>query len=437
LQRTIISASRSSVMVRIPAETIWTFIKGVPLRYLIGAGAQQGSPDVITEITDLPPSEDVFLQQPIRIVSGPLGPVYTLRCLFRLRQLWGRTGGTEMKRSLLLAISVVALTATSQQIMAADLDAAVPRGRGPAAERAPARERAVRPAPQRTAASQSAASSSSFTGSQAGGFGGGNAGGGSFADPIAFCGEFFPSSSQSLSSSQSCPAVPVAYDFRRRIQGFGGGYYSYSIPLFGWAVIGIQGEIAAGNIRASNTFVESHPTFGGSFVTTSQYSSDFSVGTNGSALIKFGVPIPFGLGTGPGIVTKDGISPNPYSMNSTMQIYGVVGATVARISGSYSYYATQCPAFRPCFNPETAAGNLAFNETRTGVAAGVGIDWIVSPGFVLGIEYRYTGYGNISKDVPLFVTTPGCVGSGCTSSVHIEFNHLRTNDVRVKLGAAF
>src|SRR5436853_7252237 len=95
-----------------------------------------------------------------------------------LGQIIGKPGGLTMKRTLFLAVSILSLTATSQQLIAAESETAAPQERAaPAAqrERAPARERAARTAParqaapQRTAAAQSQASS--FTGSQAGGFG--------------------------------------------------------------------------------------------------------------------------------------------------------------------------------------------------------------------------------------------------------------------------
>ena len=94
-----------------------------------------------------------------------------------------------MKRSLFLAVSVIALTAVADQLLAAESETPAPSERAAPAAReraAPARQRArPAPTPQRQAAAQP---SSSFTGTQAGGFGGGNAGGGGFADPF-FCGK--------------------------------------------------------------------------------------------------------------------------------------------------------------------------------------------------------------------------------------------------------
>ena len=91
-----------------------------------------------------------------------------------------------MKRSLFLAVSVIALTAVSDQLWAAGAETPAPSEQAaPAARRAAPQRARPAPTPQRQAAQSQ---SSSFTGTQAGGFGGGNAGGGGFADP-SFCGD--------------------------------------------------------------------------------------------------------------------------------------------------------------------------------------------------------------------------------------------------------
>src|SRR6516165_8532706 len=89
-------------------------------------------------------------------------------------------GGIAMKRSVVLAIGALALTAVADPLFAAETEMAAPRA-APSARRAQPVQRA---APARQVAAPQATQTSSFTGAQAGGFGGGNAGGGSFADPI-------------------------------------------------------------------------------------------------------------------------------------------------------------------------------------------------------------------------------------------------------------
>jgi len=353
-----------------------------------------------------------------------------------------------MKRNLFLAVSVLALAAVSKPLFAAEAETPAPSERAaPAAERerAPARERAARqrvPA-QRQAAAQSS-QTSSYTGSQAGGFGGGNVGGGSFADPVNLCQGGLNAvsssqsiSSQSISSQPSCPGVPYNYSASHTVQGQGGGFYSYSIPLFGWAVIGVQGEVAAGSIRTSNTQSNTHLTsfpFGpdsSNRATTETYSSSFNQGTNGSVLFKFGVPISIPLMLGnPG----PGIRSNPYSTSQSILIYGLVGTTFARIDGSYAYAGTNCLNGLNCTN---AYGALNWSQTRTGVAGGVGVEWALMRGVNLKLEYRYTSYGSFSQDVPVAVTmvngVAGC-SLNCATTAHISISNLNNQTVRLGVG---
>ena len=305
-----------------------------------------------------------------------------------------------------MAISVLALTAAAEPLLAAEGETAAPREQAaPARERAAPSARRTQPArqqPQRQATQSQASQSSSYTGTQAGGFGGGNAGGGGFADPVNLCQSGLNSGGQF--GSPPCSGVPYVYSASHRIQGTGGGFVSYSIPLFGWAVIGVQGEVAAGRISQSNTFTNTHidTTFPLSRTTTETYTSSFNMGTNGSVLVKFGVPVNVSRLVG---------SPYP----QTVLLYGVVGTTTARIDGTYSYSGINCPNFGPCVDATSAYGALNWSQTRTGGAYGVGVEWAFMPGVNLRVEYRYTSFGSISQNAPIAVNmlagTPGCVGA--------------------------
>src|SRR3954451_11168247 len=271
-----------------------------------------------------------------------------------------------MNRSAVLAISVLALTAAAEPLLAAEGETAAPREQAaPARERAAPSARRTQPArqqPQRQATQTT--SNSSFTGSQAGGFGGGNVGGGGFADPVALCqgGLNSVSSSSGLPPFLTCSGVPYVYSASHRVQGSGGGFYSYSVPLFGWAVIGVQGEIVGQRVNSSSTQSNTHPdpTFPGPLgrTTSETYTSNFNIGTNGSVLVKFGVPVNISRLTG-----------SPY--NQTVLIYGLVGPTWARIDGSYTYTGINCPAIGPCFAPTTAYGALNWSQTKTGIGVGI------------------------------------------------------------------
>src|SRR5439155_5419618 len=98
-----------------------------------------------------------------------------------------------------------------------------------------------------------------------------------------------------------------------------------------------QGEVAVGSIRSSSAQSNTHPTFfpfgpdSGNRFTTETYSSSFNQGTNGSILVKFGVPVSIPL------ALEKSISKDPVSINSTILIYGLVGTTFAKVEGSYIY----------------------------------------------------------------------------------------------------
>jgi opacity protein-like surface antigen len=342
-----------------------------------------------------------------------------------------------MKRTLLLAISVMALTAASQPLFAAEAETPAPRERAPAAarERAPAAQRQARPAQ----AAPSQTSTSSFTGSQAGGFGGGNVGGGSFADPIPLCHDTF-----GPTTPFPCPAVPYNYSASHRVNGTGGAFYSYSIPLFGWAVIGLQGEVAFGSIRSSSTQSNTHidPTLTGNF-TAETYSSSFNQSTNGSVLVKIGVPVSIPLGAPLGVISKD---PYPLSTSSKVMIYGIVGPTFAKVESDYTYTGSNFGSGSGCLVAFTscatnAYGTAHFSQTRTGIAGGIGAEWAFMPGVNLRLEYRYTAFGDISQDVPVALVPAGggaCpVGSICATTAHIDIKNLNFQTVRLGVGFGF
>ena len=53
---------------------------------------------------------------------------------------------------------------------------------------------------------------------------------------------------------------------------------------------------------------------------------------------------------------------------------------------------------------------------------------------------RYTGFGNISQDVPITVASLNgspCSGSFCNSTAHIDITNLHFQTVRVAVGLSF
>ncbi len=341
-----------------------------------------------------------------------------------------------MKRTLLGAIGILAFTAVSQPLFAADSE--TPAGRetaAPAADRTPARQRQARPAQEptrQTYQTSQQTTQQSWSGSQVGGFGGGNVGGGGFADPVNLCHQGLDLGFGNI----PCAGVPYNYSSPHGARASGGGFYSYSIPVLGWAVIGVQGEIVGQRVNSSSTQSNTHNDL--SFcssgspcgrVTSETYSSNFNIGANGSVLVKFGVPLHIPL------------LGSQYNTSQTVLIYGLVGPTWARIDGSYTYTGVNYCATPSCgsFSPTTASGALNWSQTKTGIGAGVGAEWAFMPGVNLRLEYRYTSFGSISQDVPLGVGqvlgTSGCTSStSCVSTAHIDISKLSFQSVRFGVG---
>jgi hypothetical protein len=297
-----------------------------------------------------------------------------------------------MKRSLLLAISVLALTAVSQPLFAAEAETPAPRERA-----APARERQAAPARQRAAPQQAAQSGqSSWTGSQAGGFGGGNAGGGSFADPPC----------QSTAGLNSLGCVPTGLRFSlAHTGGTGGAVYQYLFPFGNYFVAGVLLDIAASNSTASSSFSTVHPDAGPGSMTAENFYGSVRQGTNGSVRLKFGVPLNTVFG-------------------NTL-VYFTAGTVVSKIDTNYTYSASSvvtggvgvgCAFFNPACATSSFA-NYSSSRTQTGFAGGGGVDIKLpgfGPGVVLRLDYTVNAFGSYSQTANIATTT--VLGAGCIPS---------------------
>jgi opacity protein-like surface antigen len=368
--------------------------------------------------------------------------------------------------SLFSAVSVLALTLGSQALFAAEREvpaaeqpAAAPERAAPARERAapareraaPARERAApsarrtapareRAQPTRTTSTQS--SSTSWTGSQAGGFGGGNASAGGFSDPVIHqCapavitfGSFGPSPAYATCS----PGVP--FSFSNSKGGFtGGGFIAQNMQI-GNMVVGIEGDIAGKSIETSYvqpsaTTVAYGPTPSGGF------SFGFSTPTaTRTDLISGSVR----QGTDGSIRPRIGILLTPWSL-----LYLTGGIAFEHISASYTYFSTTTYTnlfvsgfAAPQGAVDTLAGSGSVDKTLTGGTVGAGYEVAIAYGLKLRLEYRWTGFGGLSFDVPLART---CTGLGCgqvaaapaSTSAHIDVGNVQFHTFRAGVGFGF
>ena len=143
---------------------------------------------------------------------------------------------------------------------------------------------------------------------------------------------------------------------------------------FGDLVVGIESDLAWK--RATTSFVQSgitplyvHETFTGSM----------TQGWDGSLRGRLGI-----------------------LLAPSLLAYGTAGLAFGNVSGSFSYnaqYGYDCWA-------ASVTGAKSWSDTRLGYTAGGGLEVDLGMGLKARIEYRFTDFGHISKDVPL--TSTGC-----------------------------
>jgi hypothetical protein len=319
-----------------------------------------------------------------------------------------------MKRSVVLAIGALALTAIADPLFAAETEMAAPRA-APSARRA----QPQRAAPQRQAPQQQASQTNSFTGAQAGGFGGGNAGGGGFADPIC--------ETRSGGLNIGCTAPSFNHGLNNTAGVFG-GVAQFLVPVaytpWGQLVAGIMGDFGGG--KATSTSTQSF-TYADSFSclgcqTTANYTNSVSQGTSGSARLKAGIVMPVA------------------GWYTSIMPYVTVGWVRTRFDGTFNYasssYAPGCTPFTVCST--NAAGGLSWSQSANGVIYGIGVDIpvpAIGPGVVIALDYSRADFQSFSVAAPIAIVTPGCIPGptlACTASDKLNVNHASSNKFTVQ-----
>ena len=354
--------------------------------------------------------------------------------------------------SLFSAVSVLALSLGAPTLFAADREvppsepAPARQEAAPARERAAPARRAARPAqPTRTASTSSAPS---WTGNQAGGFGGGNVSAGNFADPVlhtcaaqVFAGRFdssLPFSASPTPVSSSCsPGVPFAFSNNKG--GFTGGGFIGTTVQMGRIVYGIEGDVAGKTgessyvqpssvtVAYSTPSVVFFPGFSTPTATrTDLISGSVRQGVDGSIRPRIG-----------------------YLVNPWLMVYATGGIAFNHVSASYSYASTITytnlaipSSFSPQVAVDTLAGSGSVDKTLTGGTVGAGAELALGYGWKARLEYRWSGFGGLSFDVPL---TRTCTGTGCAAVAlpsasgvaHIDIDHIAFHTIRAGLGFSF
>jgi hypothetical protein len=308
-----------------------------------------------------------------------------------------------MKRSLFLAVSVIALTTISDQLLAAGAETPAPSERAaPAArERAPARARPA-PTPQRQAATSQP--SSSFTGTQAGGFGGGNAGGGGFADP-AYCGAPANIGPPSLGFSPSCGTT--TQNIGRATGVLGGLELGQMFPMgglwaWGWAVDAFGSTLRSEGNQQSTKFVSTTPA-----TVTESFSTSQTQPFGTTWRLKLGV----------------------MALPSTM-IYATGGGAGGYVHGDFNYQAVSgfCNLVGGALVCGQASGSNSYDKFRVGYTVGGGVTFAY-PGSPVGItiEYLYTNLGTVDQTIPV---TSNCA---CVQSTGFAQTSMKTDTSAVRL----
>jgi opacity protein-like surface antigen len=116
-----------------------------------------------------------------------------------------------------------------------------------------------------------------------------------------------------------------------------------------------------------------------------------------------------------------------------MLLYATGGVSFLEAKGSFAYEGS-IPA-----NPTTVSGSGNWSDTLVGFTVGGGVESDVSslfgiPGVKVRAEYRYTSYGNYSKDIAL-----GCSGvcnaiTAPSNNAHIEVSNIDNHKFMLGVG---
>ena len=356
-----------------------------------------------------------------------------------------RLRGTTMKTLLFFsAVSVLALSLGAPSLFAAERE--IPAAE-PAPKAAPARER---PAPVRRAArpvQTATAQPTSWTGNQVGGFGGGNVSAGSFADPVLHpcAAQVFGGGSGAVFTTPvfagaGCAATsaPLAFDNNKGY--FTGGGFIGSTVQYGNIVYGIEGDIA-GKASSESSSVQSSTV---TVAYSTPHDGFFPGFSNPTATRTDLISGSVRQGVDGSIRPRIGYLINPWTM-----IYATGGIAFNHVSASYSYASTITytnlaisGVVTPQAAVDTLAGSGSVDRTLTGGTVGGGVEMIIAPGWKARLEYRWSGFGNLSFDVPL---TRTCTGAGCAAvalptsagSAHIDIDHIAFHTIRLGVGFGF
>jgi outer membrane immunogenic protein len=264
----------------------------------------------------------------------------------------------------------------------------------------------------------------SWSGAQLGGQGGLSGMSQGFAEPGAeqcFRDHALPGSPIAL----SCAETPFGFNSNFLKSASGGGSLGYNFQ-FGSMILGLETDVSAKNGNSSaNQPVP--PVVNGGFgvacpgcfsTRTESFSGSVNQGVDSSFRLRFG-----------------------YLVTPMTMVYFTTGAAIEKVSGSFAYAANTVNNIPTVgLYQDRTTGSGTWSDTKTGWAAGGGVEVAVGGGWKARVEYRYTGFGNLTENVPL---TRSCtaITSGCPSpnlgSTNAQINLGSLSFQTVKFGLAY
>jgi outer membrane immunogenic protein len=137
-----------------------------------------------------------------------------------------------------------------------------------------------------------------------------------------------------------------------------------------------------------------------------------------------------------GLVISTGVPTDHIDGNARLRTQGAIRGRLGWTSNAWLLYAVGGVAFGQTdttlsiVRDGVGADSRTNSDTRVGWTVGAGVEYMMAPNWILGVEYRYTDLGRADVTVPAG-TFPAAHGAAFGSADY------RTNDVRARVSYKF
>lgn len=206
----------------------------------------------------------------------------------------------------------------------------------------------------------------------------------------------------------TCFETPFAFS-DKDVSFVGGGFIGYRWQ-FGNYVYGVEGDALWQRATSSATLSYLCPPGGGACGPGgANRSEDFygsiTQGWEGSIRGRYG-----------------------YLMTPSTLIYGTAGVAFLQVKGSFSYYASQ-----PTAPVNTAYASGDWSDVLVGGTVGAGVETQVSMGLKVRGEYRFSHFGDYSRNIPLTSSCPAGCGTP-SSNARIDVSNVYSHKFLLGIG---